>query len=151
MNAIKHKFSLLLILSLTAISLAAPVILAAPSTSTFAAAPSCSGVQVASEFNNAPDLKACCPKGTSTSNAEGKAQTSCIVTKYLTPFVQLMSVLVALAVTASIIIGAIQYSGSGGDPAKVSAAKARMRNALIALLAYIFMVAALQFLIPGGL
>lgn len=74
-----------------------------------------------------------------------------LVTKYINPFIQLLSALVGVAVVVSIIIGGIQYSSSAGDPQKASAAKARIRNAIIALIAFIFLYALLDFLMPGGL
>jgi hypothetical protein len=74
-----------------------------------------------------------------------------LVNKYINPLIQLLSALVGVAVVASIIIGGIQYSSSAGDPQKASAAKARIRNAIVALVAFIFLYALLDFLMPGGL
>lgn len=78
--------------------------------------------------------------------------TSCdLVQKFVVPFIDFLSALVGVAVVFSIIVGGIQYSSSADDPAKVSAAKNRIRNAIIALLVYFFLFAMLSFLIPGGL
>ncbi len=74
-----------------------------------------------------------------------------IIYYYVNPFVNFLAALVGVAVVASIIIGGIQYSSSGGDPSKASAAKNRIRNAIIALVAFILLWAMLNFLIPGGL
>jgi hypothetical protein len=78
--------------------------------------------------------------------------TSCdVITQYVDPTIKLLTALVGVGVLTSIIIGGIQYSSSGGDPSKASAAKNRIRNAIIALVAFILLSAMLNFLIPGGL
>lgn len=74
-----------------------------------------------------------------------------LVQTYLQPFMKFLSAFVGLAVVISVIVGGIQYSSSAGDPQKASAAKNRIRNAIIALVTYIFLFALLNFLIPGGL
>jgi len=74
-----------------------------------------------------------------------------LITKYINPLVNLLSALVGVAVVISIIIGGIQYSQSAGDPQKAAMARNRIRNAILALIAFIFLYAMLNFLIPGGL
>jgi len=74
-----------------------------------------------------------------------------LLTQYVQPFINFLSALVGVAVTISIVIGGIQYGSSAGDSAKVSAAKNRIRNSIIALLAFVFLYALLNFVIPGGL
>ncbi len=81
----------------------------------------------------------------------GCTQNSCnLVKAYLTPAINLLSVLLALIAVISLIMAGIQYTASAGDPQKVSAAKARIRNTIIAIVAYIFLYAFIQFIIPGG-
>ena len=72
------------------------------------------------------------------------------VTKYLNPFIKLLTYVVAIAVVMGIIVGGIQYSSSAGDPQKAAAAKRHIRIAIIALLAYFFLWAFIRFLTPGG-
>lgn len=81
------------------------------------------------------------------------AKNNCVnlVDKYVNPLIKLFSVLVGLVVTASIIVGAIQYSSATGDPSKVATARKRIFNAVYALIAYILLLAFLQWLIPGGI
>jgi hypothetical protein len=74
-----------------------------------------------------------------------------LVQGYINPFINFLAALVGVAVVISIVIGGIQYSSSGGDPAKAAAAKNRIRNAIVALVAFFFLYALLNFLIPGGL
>lgn len=64
--------------------------------------------------------------------------------------VNVLSAGVGVVVVAMIMIGGIQYSIAGDNPTAVTAAKKRITNALIALLAFAFSFAFLQWLIPGG-
>lgn len=70
---------------------------------------------------------------------------------YINPAVRFLTAGVGIVVTIMIIVGGIQYASSGGDPQAVTAAKQRIRNALLALLAYAFVFAVLEWLIPGDL
>lgn len=71
--------------------------------------------------------------------------------KYINPLVAFLSALAGIVIVISIIVGGVQYSAAGADPSKVAAAKHRITNAIISLLALIFMFAFLQWLVPGGL
>jgi type IV secretion system pilin len=73
-----------------------------------------------------------------------------LISLYVNPAVRLLSILVGLVLAASLIMGGVQYSAAGSDPQKVSAAKSRISNTLLALFAYAFLYAFLNFLIPGG-
>ncbi|MFA5004365.1 MAG: hypothetical protein WC498_03785 [Candidatus Saccharimonadales bacterium] len=74
-----------------------------------------------------------------------------LISKYINPLIQFLSALVGVAVVVSIVIGGIQYGSSAGDPQKASAAKNRIRNAILALVTFLFLYALLNFLVPGGL
>lgn len=65
--------------------------------------------------------------------------------------INILSATVGIVVTAVIIFAGIEYSSSAGDPQRTAAAKSRIINAIIALIAYMFLYVALQWLIPGGL
>ncbi|MEO5627558.1 MAG: pilin [Candidatus Saccharimonadales bacterium] len=71
--------------------------------------------------------------------------------KNLLLFVNFLSAGVGIIVTVMIIIGGIQYVTAGSNPQQVAVAKKRIMNALIALIAYGFMFAFLQWLVPGGI
>ena len=73
------------------------------------------------------------------------------IANYVDPFINFGAAGIGLAVAISLTIGAVQYGSSGGDPQRVTAAKNRIRNSIIALLAFLFLYAMLNFLIPGGL
>lgn len=70
---------------------------------------------------------------------------------YVNVVIKLLGGAAVLVITAMIIIGGIQYAASGGDPSAVAAAKKRIVNAILALLAFIFMGSLLNFLVPGGI
>lgn len=65
--------------------------------------------------------------------------------------VNFLSAGVGIVVVAMIMMGGIQYSLAGDNPQKVTDAKKRITNALIALLAFLFIFAFVQWLIPGGI
>jgi len=73
------------------------------------------------------------------------------VKEYIDPAINLLSGLVGVVVVIGIIIGSIEYASSAGDPQKVAKGRARITNSLIALFAFFFLWAFLQFLVPGGL
>lgn len=73
-----------------------------------------------------------------------------LITDYVNPTIKLLSALVGIIVAISIVVAGVLYSSASGDPSKVSAAKDRLTNAVIALLAYLFMMGFLQWLLPGG-
>lgn len=63
----------------------------------------------------------------------------------------ILSGAVVISAVIMLIIGGVQYSSAGGNPDGVGAAKKKISNVLIGLLAYVFLYAFLQWLIPGGL
>lgn len=69
----------------------------------------------------------------------------------LQTIVDVLSAGVGIVVVAMIIVGGIQYSIAGDNPQKLTAAKMRITNALIALVAFMFLFAFVQWLIPGGI
>lgn len=80
---------------------------------------------------------------------------SCVVqtpiVKDIQSIVNFLSIGVGVIVIAMIITGGIQYSIAGDSPEATGKAKARITNALVALVAYLFIFAFLQWIIPGGL
>ncbi len=111
------------------------------------------------ECQSNPAAKGCnigCKNGVCTDPAaDGDSsctRNSCdIVQKYINPTINLLSISFGLLATISIILGGIQYAASEGDPQNVTKAKSRIKNTIIAIVAYFFLFAFLQFLIPGGL
>ena len=70
---------------------------------------------------------------------------------YLVMVIQYFSSAVGLIIVLMIVIGGIQYITSAGDPGAIRAAKNRITNAIIALMAFFLMFAVLNFIIPGGI
>ena len=70
---------------------------------------------------------------------------------YLVMVIQYFSSAVGLIIVLMIVIGGVQYITSAGDPGAIRAAKNRITNAIIALMAFFLMFAILNFIIPGGI
>jgi hypothetical protein len=70
---------------------------------------------------------------------------------YINPAINLLTACFGIIAVISIIAAGIQYASSTGDPQKVSKAKQRITNTIIAIVCYFFLYAFLQFLIPGGI
>lgn len=73
------------------------------------------------------------------------------ITKLLLTVVNFLSALIGIIVIAVIIVAGIQYTTSGGNPQAAAQAKKRIINAVTALVAFFFLFAILQWLIPGGI
>lgn len=76
---------------------------------------------------------------------------NCIADRYIDPAIEVMVALVGVIVVIGIITAGIQYSSSGSDPAKITAAKQRIYKSLTALIALFTLWAFLTWLLPGGL
>jgi hypothetical protein len=74
-----------------------------------------------------------------------------LIKKYINPAINVLSAMIGLVAVISIISGGIQYATSTGDPQKTSAARNRISKTVMALVAYAFLYAFLEFLIPGGI
>lgn len=104
-------------------------------------APRCS-----SQVTNADadcDVKQECTKG-------DLSEKNCGITRYLKLFINLLSGLVGVVVVVVLVLGGIQYTTSAGDPNAAAAAKKRISNAILALIAFALMYGFLQWLVPGG-
>lgn len=96
--------------------------------------------------------RSCCPtsQALSTATDDGARAKICFFGKYINPVVNLLSALVGIVVVIGIVLGAVQFGSSAGDPQKAANGKNHIRNALLGLLAYLLLYAFLQFMIPGG-
>lgn len=103
------------------------------------------------EAGNEEPKKICEPLGSNTDckNNTGLCDKNPIVEK-LNLIVNVLSGFVGVVVVGVIILGGIQYAMAGDKAEAVGAAKQRIINGLMALLAYLFIFAFLQWLIPGG-
>jgi len=85
-----------------------------------------------------------------TCSTNGNGGTCDLVQKYVNPAIDLLSVIFGLLAVISLILAGINYATSEGDPQKASKAKRRIANTVIGIVAYMFLYAFLQFIIPGG-
>lgn len=74
-----------------------------------------------------------------------------LIAKYVDPTIKLLAAVFGTVAAISIIMGGINYATSEGDPQKAGRAKSRITNTIIAVVAFLFLYAFLQFLIPGGI
>ncbi len=73
------------------------------------------------------------------------------ITGLIFAIVNFLAVGVGIAVVGGIIWGGIVYATSEGDAGKTKQGISIITNAVIALILFIFMYAALNYLVPGGL
>jgi hypothetical protein len=73
------------------------------------------------------------------------------IKEYINPAIRVLTALVGITAVLSIVIAGIQYAGSADDPGVVTKAKQRIFNVVLALVVYAFLVAFLNYLIPGGI
>ncbi len=92
-------------------------------------------------------LKADCkpPAGTSLN------KDNCGIVGYIVLFTRTLAAIVGVVIVIMIAVGGLQFSMARDDPQAVAGAKNRIRNAVFALLAYLFGFAFLQWLVPGGI
>lgn len=64
--------------------------------------------------------------------------------------IRFLSALVLVIAVIMIIVGGIQYTTSGGNAQSVAAAKKKITDVFIGIMAYIFLWAFLEWLIPPG-
>jgi hypothetical protein len=72
------------------------------------------------------------------------------ISKYINPFILLLTVLIGVFAAISIVVAGIQYSTAGDDPGAVNKAKNRIFKTVIGLLTYFFLFGLLNYIIPGG-
>ena len=66
-------------------------------------------------------------------------------------FINWISVFIVIGSVIAIAAAGVQYSAAAGDSGKIAEAKKRITNVLMALLAYFFLFAFIQWLVPGGI
>lgn len=143
MQALTNNFSKNLLIAFTLIL----VMVAIPAGKAWAADPCRNPDATARELRG----KKCCDKTSSTSTTLRNCVKENPIIKDINMIVNFLSAGAGIVIVGSIIVGGIQYTLAGNNPNNVSAAKKRITDALIALLAFFFIFSFLQWLIPGGL
>ena len=65
--------------------------------------------------------------------------------------IRFLAALVFLSAVIMMIVGGIQYATANGNPQAVASAKKRIYDVLIGVIAFVFLYAFLEWLIPGGI
>ena len=90
-------------------------------------------------------------KDTSAPAALKKCVSNNQLVKDIQSILNALTIGVGVIIVIMIIVGGIQYMVAGDNPEGITKAKKRITNALIALLAFIFLDAFVQWLVPGGI
>jgi hypothetical protein len=97
--------------------------------------------------------KKCVPLGNGCKNAS--SSDDCLaanpIIKFINNLIPVISGGIGIVVVGVIIVGGIQYSMAGDKSESLNSARQRIIHGLIALAAFIFMFAFLNWLIPGGI
>jgi hypothetical protein len=86
-----------------------------------------------------------------TSQTGSSCQSVSVISGWLDAIIKFLGLGIGIIITIVVVLGGIQYITAGGDPQGTAAAKKRIASALVALVAFVFMWAVLQFIIPGGI
>jgi hypothetical protein len=76
---------------------------------------------------------------------------NCKIYGYIVTAIRALSAAVGIVVVIMVAVGGLQYAASKDNPQATAAAKNRIKDAILALVIYIFMFAFLQWIIPGGI
>lgn len=94
-----------------------------------------------------------CTGGGSYQCADAKAP-SCLannpIVLWITFFINLVSVLILVGASAMLVYAGVEYISAADNPQRVQAAKQHIVNVVIGIVAYFFLFAFVQWLIPGG-
>jgi len=102
-------------------------------------------------FAAGPSVDICGNPGNANSQSNPDSSCNKFVENYLNPAIIVLTSLIGIAAVLSIILAGIQYSASADDPGAVTKAKQRIFNTILGLVAYLFLLAFLNYLIPGGI
>ncbi len=92
----------------------------------------------------------CSAAKTTSAGCPARSTGIAFITNYADPLINFAAGIFGVYITIIIVVAGIQYSTSADDPSKTSAAKSRITDAVIALLAFLFLYTFLQWITPGG-
>lgn len=75
---------------------------------------------------------------------------NCGIVAYVQLAINILTAVIGVIIVIMIAVGGVQYSLARDNPQQTAAAKAKIYNAILALIIYLFSFAILQYLIPGG-
>ena len=96
------------------------------------------------------DFRKDCGSGDPALNCDPTSNSNCNFFEQILGLVNIVSGLIGVVVVLNIVIGGIQYTTAGDNPNKVQAARQKITKSIIALIAFAFLVAFLQWIVPGG-
>lgn len=73
------------------------------------------------------------------------------LTQWIVFAINLLGVLVVVGASAMLVFAGVEYVASADNPERVKSAKQKIINVIIGIIAFFFMYAFLQWLIPGGI
>jgi hypothetical protein len=157
MQTLKAKITIVLALAMMMFVMAAPLSALAGSLSK--GDPCNGGFDCVNSICQKDNGQCIYDKCSSTSNPNGTVNQSkvqsCVtnnkIVSRIQSIVDFLGAGVAIIVTGMIIVGGIQYTIAGDNPQALTAARKRIIDGLIALVAFLFMFGFLQWLIPGGI
>jgi len=112
--------------------------------------PTCGGPSGNTGPSGTPVTTSSACQNTSTATQLNNCVSQSPLVRDIQKIVNFLSAGIGVVVIGVIILGGIQYSMAGDNSQAVGAAKQRIINGLIALVAFIFMFAFLNWLLPGG-
>lgn len=92
----------------------------------------------------------CMDVKTSIIDCEDAATGEDAIYNILSMAIKIMTGAIGIVAVGAVVYGAILYGASGGSPENIKKAKDIWTNVVIGLVAFAFMVAILNFIIPGG-
>jgi hypothetical protein len=94
------------------------------------------------------------PKSCETYDCTGLSQRDCLknnpITQWVVFGINLLGALIVIGASAMIVFAGIEYIAAADNPERVKKAKQKITNVIIGIVAFFFLYAFLQWLIPGG-
>jgi hypothetical protein len=94
------------------------------------------------------------PKSCPEYNCSGKSSQECLtqnpITQWTVLFINVLGVIIIVGASAMLVYAGVEYIAAADNPDRVKKAKQKIINVIIGVIAFFFMYAFLQWLIPGG-
>lgn len=94
------------------------------------------------------------PKSCPKYSCAGKSSQECLtqnpITQWVVFFINVLGVVIIVGASAMLVYAGVEYISAADNPDRVKKAKQKIINVIIGVIAFFFMYAFLQWLIPGG-
>ncbi len=91
------------------------------------------------------------PKSTKYKECEGGGDCEAKMFEYINFGITALSAMAGVIFVIMVVWGGIEYSSAGGDAQRVAAAKSKVTNAIIGLIAFGLLYGFLSWIVPGGI